>query len=274
MEVEQKTRLVWLDALRGICVLLMILDHFAFWMCDMFYPSWSMSIASVPWLNGMYEFVAGIYMSDARYYIRIVVVFLFIMISGISSTFSRNNLVRGLKLALVALALTAVTAIADHFDGEPDSQMLIVFGILHMLACCMLLYGFLCMFDRRLFGKFRLIHLFSIILAIVCIVPVPYLPIVSNNKFLFIFGIPYPGFVSADYFPLIPYMGFFFIGVLVGGLISRKAQLPSMINKCLKPTAFVGRHALIIYLAHVPIVYAILEIIGIITLKISTLGLL
>ena len=64
---------------------------------------------------------------------------LFIFISGIACNLSHSNLARGLKLLAVALGVTLVT-------GVFVPQDIIVFGILHFLAVCMILCGLL---DRR-----------------------------------------------------------------------------------------------------------------------------
>ncbi len=59
---------------------------------------------------------------------------LFVVLSGISSTLSRGNIRRALKLVAVALLVTAATFIFDRHSA-------ILFGILHCLAVSILIYG-------------------------------------------------------------------------------------------------------------------------------------
>ena len=70
----------------------------------------------------------------------------------------------------------------------------------------------------------------------------------------------------ADYMPLLPWLGVFLIGCLIGRVCytERRSLLPAK-NKTAKaitaPVEFVGRHSLIIYLVHQPIVYGIMYLI-------------
>ncbi len=76
------------------------------------------------------------------------------------------------------------------------------------------------------------------------------------------FGITSPSFGSFDYFPLFPWLGIFLIGSALGKSVyaSRKSLLPWTM-----PRTFVnwaGRHALVIYIAHQPVIMGVLSLIG------------
>ena len=70
----------------------------------------------------------------------------------------------------------------------------------------------------------------------------------------------------ADYMPLFPWLGVFLIGCVIGRICYKdKKTLFAGRGKVMKaiarPIEFIGRHSLIIYLVHQPLVYAILFLI-------------
>ena len=112
--MADKQRIQLIDALRGLAVLLMVVHHFLYDLvafCGA--PAW---LFSNPVFNFLHYIFAG----------------LFLFLSGVSSNFSRSNVKRGLKALACALVITAVTTVMD---------MPIVFGVLHLLGTCMVLYG-------------------------------------------------------------------------------------------------------------------------------------
>ena len=215
---------VWeIDFLRGVCVLLMILDHLAMLMSEFFGPQWyggfgrgdAFTVFCFNWING-----------HAREIVHPVVLFVFFSISGISCTFSRNNAKRGLMLGGVALLYTLGSYIAQNYMGI--SGVFVAFGVLDFLAVSMLLYAlvaFLCR-DNRI-----AISLVSVALIVVtaCLYYC-YTPPATTPKF---FAIVFPPrdpygnpslfysayeFSPGDLFTMIPYTAFYFAGVLIGEL--------------------------------------------------------
>ena len=77
-------------------------------------------------LNEMYNINVS-YLSGVNYYIGKISAILFMLLSGISSSLSRNNMKRGLRVLAFALVITAVTYLYDP-------KLTIVFGILHFLG--------------------------------------------------------------------------------------------------------------------------------------------
>ena len=189
---------------------------------------------------------------------------LFIFIAGISSNLTHSNLVRGVKLLGVALLVTLATAIA-----VPDE--LIVFGILHFLSVCMIAFGLLQLLRRRL-GRteeppFRLWPV--VVCAVLFIVTrylasgylqIPFvlrvfLPSGWYQAWLAPLGLPGPGFSSADYFPLLPWCFVFAAGTVVGRL-AKAGKFPAWTYPSRVPVfSFLGRHALLIYVLHQPVIY-------------------
>ena len=190
---------------------------------------------------------------------------LFILIAGISSDLSHSNLVRGAKLFGVALLVTLATAVAAP-------QELIVFGILHFLSICMMAFGLLQLLRRRAGRErppFRLwpVALCAVLAAVLWNVPqgfvqIPFLlraelPRAWYTLWLAPLGLPGQGFSSADYFPLIPWCFVFAAGTVIGRL-ARAGRFPAWMYPSRVPFfSFLGRHALLIYVVHQPVIYGI-----------------
>ena len=96
-----------------------------------------------------------------------------------------------------------------------------------------------------------------------CIVPLPlWLYINPINSLTTFLGFKAPGFSSSDYFPLIPWFFLFLCGYFAGVLWKQRVAQPSMnsaIEKSLpvRCLGFLGRHSLLIYMLHQPIIYGV-----------------
>ena len=241
---KKRPRIHMLDELRGFAIFCMVFYH-AFYTIGIFF--------GIKWG----EWLLNFFTPAEPYFAG-----LFIFISGISSNLSHSNLERGVKLAGIALGVTLVTYLAL---GQNN---MIVFGVLHMLAAGMILFG--------LFGKYLkiiptwlgiilslLIFIFSFNIATKHTVGIPFLFDLRvpaqwyTTKFLFMFGLPYSGFQSSDYFPIIPWIFIFFAGTFFGRLAREKKFPKFMYKKHIGFFAFLGRHSLIIYLAHQPVIFGI-----------------
>ena len=205
---ERKARIQLLDALRGFCILLVIAYHFGYNLVARGYIP--REALYNPVLNILQPFFAGV----------------FIVLAGVSSRFSRSNLKRGLLLLGCALLVTAATTAF----GSP-----VYFGILHLLAACVLLY--------TLLDKLR--------------ATVPFVAL--GAFFLLWFRLTeWPVVPSADYFPLAPWAFVFFFGVWLGGPV-REGKLPQWFYEVKIPVfPAIGRRTLLIYLLHQPVLYGIL----------------
>jgi len=76
-------------------------------------------------------------------------------------------------------------------------------------------------------------------------------------QWLYPLGLTAPGFRSADYFPLLPWFFLFLTGTVLGGwcLSHRDSRL---LTKFLPAVlTWPGRHSLIIYILHQPVLYGI-----------------
>ena len=227
VSMEKKQRIELMDAIRGLSLILMVFHHF-FYDLVVFAgaPPW---LFSNPVFDPLHYFFAG----------------LFIFISGISSNFSHSNVTRGAKVLGVALVITLVTTVMD---------MPIVFGILHFLGVCMLLYGLTQDFWRRLGAKLPwLVPVLSLAGAVATARFANGYP--TTTPHLWMFGLTAPGFVSTDYFPLLPWVFVFLLGIWAGRYV-REGKLPKWFYETKVPfLPVVGRKSLLIYVAHQPLLY-------------------
>ena len=117
---DTKKRIFELDFLRGFCVLLMVIDHFmydfAYFISNIFNFNPG-GLNNPDWLNSLNKFSINWWNWDVRIIARFAVIFLFFLISGICTRFSKNNLKRGLIIfgvgALLSLGFFAFSKIFD-----------------------------------------------------------------------------------------------------------------------------------------------------------------
>lgn len=221
---------IWeLDAFRGICVIGMILVHLVFdltvlyQLVDWRLPDWFMLVQN--W--------GGVF---------------FLLISGICVTLGRRSLHRGAVVFGCGMLVTAVTVGMYHF-GMAGKSIIIYFGVLQCLGVCMMVWP--------LFKKLPWWALVAVgvIMAAVGL----WLDTQPSVDFYWLmpFGLPWHGFATSDYFPLLPNLGFFLLGAALGRtLYSNKQSLLPKVNENHPVLAFFrlcGKHSLWIYLAHQPI---------------------
>ncbi len=273
IEKRKKARVWEIDFIRGICVLLMILDHLAMLIGGWFGNAWygrnfayygigdSFTLFCAHWIN-----------SPERAIIHPIVLFIFFSISGISCTFSRSNFKRGLQLLGVAVIYSIGSYIAQECIGLHG--VLVTFGVLQFLAVSILLYATINFLgkDSAIFDICASIVLIVLTLCLYfCYTP----PKTTPKFFSFIFpshdlqGNPIDTFYMqyevspGDMFPMIPYTAFYFAGVIIGRIFYsvRTSYLPRLDRAWHKPVTFVGRHALVVYALHVVIMAGILALI-------------
>lgn len=222
----KKERIQSMDALRGLAVVLMVIHHFLYDLCAFLGAPWW--LFSNPVFNFLHYVFAGT----------------FVLLAGVSSRFSRSNLKRGLIVLVIALVITLVTTLMD---------MPIRFGVLHMLGFCMVFYAL----THKLWESIPtpVMPLLCIVLLVGSALAVHLIPI--DAKCLWMFGWIYDGFVSTDYFPIFPWLFVFLLGTWLGKYI-RERRFPGWFYSMKVPVfPAIGRHALIVYIVHQPVLYGI-----------------
>lgn len=237
-----RRRIRLLDTVRGVMVIYMIYYHTLFDLGYMFGKDWART-----------QF-------EAQPFSQMIIGCTFVFIAGLTIRFSRNPALHGARLLLIASVVSLVTAF--FFDGSA-----IYFGVLHLMAVCMMVYAVI--------GKvIEKIHWLPGALAglalYLCTYWVPYGFFGING----LFGIPVPealtagsrlypfGFVeitfsSVDFYPLLPWLFLFLCGCFVGRFLERDDLPETLYRDFCPPLTYIGRHSLLIYVVHQPVIYGI-----------------
>lgn len=240
-------RIHFIDEVRGIDIVLMVAFHAFYTIGWLYQVEWGRTLFR--FFDPAAPFFAG----------------LFIFICGISCHLSHSNLRRGLLLAGVSIVISAFLWFFMRSE-------MIWFGILHFLAIAILLFALL---------KPLLAHIPPWIGIAACaflMLITWWVPTAHNADGGSYFGIRgllavelpdwlasqnwlYPlGFwyiPSADYFPLLPWL-FCFLGGSFVGVWVEQGRTPRWMYKSRLPIfSWLGRHTLIIYILHQPVIYAI-----------------
>ena len=230
---QSDKRIEIIDALRGLSVVLMVIHHL---------------------LYNIWQFLGGprwLFTNPVFDVLHIVFAGLFIFLSGVSSRFSQDNIKRGAIVAVFAMIITYVTVRAV--------QMPIWFGILHLLGFSMLFYGL----THKVWNLIpKIIAPFIYVAAIVfSVIALRNMNLTSEIAWIrdgfWILGWRQVGYVSHDYFPLLPWIFVFLLGTWAGWYIKER-KLPAGFYR-IKPPIFpaIGRKALLIYLLHQPILFGL-----------------
>jgi len=233
---EPTKRIEIIDALRGLSVTLMVFHHFFYNLAQFLgFPWW---IYRNPVFNILSPFFAG----------------LLIFLSGVSSRFSRGNISRGAIAMVISMLITYVTVRMD---------MPIWFGVLHLLSFSMLFFGITQKFWDIIPKKAAPIIFITVIITTALLRE--HITLTTNNIWLHdiysLLGWPQEGFISLDYFPILPWLFVFLLGTWAGIYIKER-KLPEWFYEAKFPIfPAVGRKALIIYVLHQPVLYGIVMLI-------------
>lgn len=249
MEQNLNERFWEVDSLRGLAVVSMICYHFLFDLA--FFGVLSLDVSSgFPW------FFARVTAST----------FIFLMGVSLTLSSSRSKLsgryvhkslfkkyfMRGCRIFLLGLFITMITWIFIP-------QEFIIFGILHFIGISIILaYPFL---KRRYL---------SLAVGIMIIITGIYLQTLTFDfSWLMWLGFIPNSLNTVDYFPLFPWFGIVLLGIFFGGMLyknyKRQFYLPDLSNNYLiKGSTFLGRHSLVIYLIHQPIIIVVLYLLGVV----------
>ena len=241
------------DTLRGISILSMIAFHTC-WLLNYFR-------IAVP--------TAMLYGKGFLIWERTICI-AFIMISGFSFSFGHRHIRIGLELFLLGLAITALTCMF-----LPDIR--IVFGILTFLGSATLImipidkaYHKASKGDNASEPVNVMLLTISLLLFVLTYnINIGYLGIrgvwSANLPQVLYKGYPAtfigfmePGFVSTDYFSVIPWLFIYLYGYFLHKAVMGSPRGVNTLNRGISPISFLGRHSLIIYLIHPIVIYLIL----------------
>lgn len=186
---------------------------------------------------------------------------IFILLSGFCVQFGHHTLRRGATVFGAGALVTAVTLIF-----MPEDR--VVFGVLTLLGTAMLLTGLLEPLLKKIPPAVGL-AVSAVLFALTYHVSWHYFGIGSWKIFLpngwyanyltaFLGFYPWD-FYSTDYFPLLPWLFLFWAGYFLHGIIGRKRMEPLRRSVC-PPLGWMGRHSLILYLLHQPVIFGVLTV--------------
>lgn len=261
---------VWeIDFLRGLMILFVVFDHF---MWDVkFSGGAEYNTAVFRWL---YDLSSKYYRGVLRETTHDTFVMMFVLVSGISCSFSRNNFNRAIKMIVFAILLTVVTMLFD---------MTVYFNVIHVLALCTLIY---CLFEKvytwckkqwakDAYGIFMFVFTVAVLMFGYCLQYVcdnfAHLYkdpgwikdwITSDNKyFFFLFehnnAKGFYDFTGSDYLAFLPAFGWFLLGAGIGKLVykDKTSLLPNFNEKLLSPFIFCGKYSIWVYFGSQGIMY-------------------
>jgi len=233
-------RVVFVDAARGVAIVLMLFYHFFF---DMdYFGICRIGIDSGAWL--IFQRVIGT---------------LFLLIAGISLVLSErhnkegylHHLKRGLFLGGVAILITVATWAYPH-EGY------IQFGIIHLIAISTIIAPLFFQFGKWNMAFGALVIVLGLWMGQLSI----------DTHALFWLGITDPGYTALDHYPLLPWFGIVLIGIALGQAVFAANKKIHGISSApvsgiyymyvVGPLAYLGRNSLTIYLIHQPIIIALI----------------
>ena len=238
---KRRHRLALLDSLRGLTLISMILYHAVWDAVNLLGADWS-------WYNGQ---MAYIWQQS--------ICWTFIILSGFCVPFSRKPLIRGLIVFACGALVTLVTC-----SVVPDQR--VVFGVLTLIGSCMILLGILDPYLRHMGGT-EIMTVSSLLFIITRCINEGFLGIWRLNLiqlpekmygrwFTAYLGFPFKGFWSTDYFPILPWIFLYLFGYGLHHFLRERGMLRGEFWRTRIPLLdFLGRHSLLIYLLHQPLLY-------------------
>ncbi len=293
-----RPRIFEIDFLRGFDVILMVLLHFA---CALkliaYFMIWNGSGEPPAGMTALLEFGAEVFdliNHGSLFVLEFFFSMLFVFLSGVSSSFSRSNALRGMRLLMVAVAMSLVLDLFSYLTG---AGVHIYCGILHALSIAILVYSFvnwlskgnlyvlfgvaailvvatiICTFygnhypgDETIWGKlahwidpdfvyeYRYLNLVN---GGTIYHPSNLYPTDRNESWKLLFGLA--GF-GDDYFSPLQCTAVLFLGAVAGKLFypNRKGFLKDKKRPWARPIVFLSKHSLLLYVLHMPLVYLVL----------------
>ena len=259
VEKTAKNRILEIDILRGIAVLFMILDH-------LIYDLWGLlPNLFIDFPYKLYNFAIMYWKWDFRLAFRYVIVFIFMGLVGICSTFSKSNVKRGSRLLGIAMLLTICTIIVSNATNNYSN--LITFGTLHCIAFSILFVGLL---EKFIKNKWYYLILGLIMLAlgvyfeIVSTIEVFYSNITFKESVVIIFK-QIIGSVECggDTMGFLLNGGQVLVGYFIGKLLYEKRESIFGFKYSNNVLTYIGRNSLVVYFLHqilIPIVIGLILI--------------
>lgn len=239
----QKPRYNLVDILRGVAVICMIIYHTAW---DLIY---------------LFGVEIPLFRTRAAHIFQQYILWSFVIISGFCAYMGKRSVKRGAVTLGASIVLSIITLVV-----MPDAP--VIFGVLTFLGTAMLVTGAL----KKLLSNIRYyigLPVSALLFILTYNVPEGNLgfgkmvitelpPQLYANYTTAFFGFPQEGFASSDYVPLLPLIFLYLFGFFLFDLLKSRDWLKHLSVTKIPPIEWLGRHALIIYLAHQPVIFVVL----------------
>lgn len=238
-------RLHLLDTIRGITLCSMMLYHLSW---DLVY------IVQIPNQNFI-----SFYTSRRGFVWQQSICWTFLLLSGFCIPLSQKRWRRGFVVSGAGILVTLVT-----LTFLPEDR--VIFGVLTLIGAAMLTMALLepalskvppllglCV-SAYLFYVFRWVNagFLQLIPGKTITLPAAW----YHGMAATFFGFMEPGFYSTDYFSYLPWIFLYLVGYFLYGILIGKKKRPAKIfYGSLPPFSYLGRHSLLVYLLHQPILY-------------------
>lgn len=255
-----KNKRIWeLDFLRGFAIIMMVFDHMMYDLAHLDNYFNNFYIIDLDFFNSLNHLAEMYWSSGLRFWGHHFFVGVFLLVSGISFTFSKNNLTRSLKMLAVALGITLVTWVIEL---TTNMRVLIILGVIHMYA----ISTFVTYLVKRFIKNDIVILLIG-------------LGIIILGFELEFWNLHYIGSVSladvpglligtkafgADYFSIVPYLGVIMIGTVIGNrFYTNKTTIFPQVKVTDKNIVVLsGRYSIYIFLLHQIVLFILIFGIG------------
>lgn len=246
MEMKSSIGRYWLlDAIRGLCLVSMILYHAVYDLVAIFG-------LHLPW-----------FYQSAGYIWQQSICWTFILLSGFCWSLGRKPLKRGILVLTCGGLISVVT-----FLFMPQQRVL--FGVLTFLGTAMILMALLDGFTKKvppLLGLFSSMLLFTVTRNVnqgefgfegLKLFSLP--GQIPDSVFLEWLGFPSAGFFSADYFSLVPWFFLYLIGYFLWRWLGEKEAAIRLFTCRVPVLSWVGKWTLPVYMVHQPVLLALLTV--------------
>ena len=241
-ELNIKKRYYILDILRAIAIINMVIYHFLF---DLY-------------AFDMFSYFDSLLMNIYQQFICIT----FIFLSGFCFHLGRKQWKRG----LIILGCAAILSVVTFFMEFVVFGVFIAFGILCFMASAI----FITIPIHMLLKKAKYAHWVGFFVSLIAFIVLRYvynfgtmeMTIANGNYLTAYFGFPPDGFIAGDYFPILPWIFLYLTGYFAFSILKQFNLLRYLSAFRCKPLEFIGRHSLIIYMAHQVILFPIVFLVS------------
>ncbi len=239
-------RYVLLDSIRGITLISMMIYHAVWDIVYIFGADWA-------W-----------YESELAHIWQQSICWCFILLSGFCWSLGSKKLKRALTVLVAGCLVSVVTLIFMP-------RQAIMYGVLTLLGSCMLFMIPLDKVLKKCHPVWGAVLSFSVFIlfkkvnrGILSIGSLELMRLPDSlyaNSFTTYLGFTAPGFRSTDYFSMLPWFFLFLTGYFIYGIVEKQELLKYLKGWKSVVTAWIGRHSLLIYMLHQPVIYAVLFVV-------------